>query len=265
MKPRGLESRVLIRSTLTGVLGGLGFVHPFSMIVYLVQFRAPERVDPAGLVTLLLDGFESFGPAMIGMGVAYAILGALVGVLWGKHTISIQRGRRVTAAHGRVLATSLPGMVAGGETSDLEFKSSLRWDRRTGSINKSLEAVVVKTIGGFMNAAGGVVLVGVDDEGSAVGIAEDYLTLKKSDADGFQQHVMHLVASRLGADLCPKVEVGIQKLSGHDVAVIVVLPADRPVYLDRGNARAYYLRTGNSTRALNTEEAVEHVQKRYFS
>ena len=72
-------------------------------------------------------------------------------------------------------------MMASGENTTVEFKSSLRWDRRQEHVNKGLERAVIKTLAGFLNAEkGGTLLVGVDDAGGAVGIAVDYNTLKKS-------------------------------------------------------------------------------------
>ena len=37
-------------------------------------------------------------------------------------------------------------LIAAGESEALEFKSSLRWDRRDDRVNKKLEGVVVKTL-----------------------------------------------------------------------------------------------------------------------
>ena len=60
--------------------------------------------------------------------------------------------------------------IAKGESETLEFKSSLRWDRKEGRVNKDLERVVVKTLAGLLNAKkGGALLVGVADSGEVSG------------------------------------------------------------------------------------------------
>ena len=89
-------------------------------------------------------------------------------------------------------------LIAAGESETLEFKSSLRWDRREDCVNKALEGVVVKTLAGFLNAAGGTLLIGVDDGGALVGLAADYATLKKQDRDGFELHLQNILARDLG-------------------------------------------------------------------
>lgn len=73
------------------------------------------------------------------------------------------------------------------EGEGLEFKSSARWDYREGKPNKALEATIVKTVAGFLNGKGGVLLIGVNDDGDVLGLESDYRTLgKRPDRDAFE-------------------------------------------------------------------------------
>ena len=56
------------------------------------------------------------------------------------------------------------------ESQTLEFKSSMRYDRRNGGANKALEQVIARSVAGLMNARGGVLLIGVADDGEILGI-----------------------------------------------------------------------------------------------
>lgn len=69
-------------------------------------------------------------------------------------------------------------LIAAGENQQVKFKSTLRWDLRQFKPNKTLEDVIAKTIAGFMNTQGGHLIIGVDDEGSILGLEQDYGTLK---------------------------------------------------------------------------------------
>lgn len=69
-------------------------------------------------------------------------------------------------------------LIAAGENQQVEFKSTLRWDLRQFKPNKALEDVIAKTIAGFMNTQGGHLIIGIDDEGSILGLEQDYGTLK---------------------------------------------------------------------------------------
>jgi len=66
-----------------------------------------------------------------------------------------------------------------GENDLIEFKSSLRWDYRQDKVNKALETVIVKTISAFLNTEGGMLFIGIDDDGNTLGLENDYITLSK--------------------------------------------------------------------------------------
>jgi hypothetical protein len=65
---------------------------------------------------------------------------------------------------------SLEDLIAEGESDELEFKSSLRWDYREERINKKLEEVIVKSVAAFANGEGGALLIGISDEGEVLGL-----------------------------------------------------------------------------------------------
>ncbi len=110
------------------------------------------------------------------------------------------------------LAGDLRALIARGESANLEFKSSFRWDLRENKVNRALEAVVLKTLAGYMNSSGGTLLIGVADDGSIVGLDRDYTTLKKPDRDGFEQALMTAIAAKLGADACRTVQIVFHSL-----------------------------------------------------
>ena len=151
-----------------------------------------------------------------------------------------------------------------GESETLEFKASLRWDRRESRANKELEKVVIKTLAGFLNGKhGGTLLIGVDDAGTAVGLAADYEILKKKDRDGFELHLRQLIARDLGESISSFLTVTFHEIDGEDVCQITVEPSDHPVYVEEGKSAAFYLRTGNATRPLPVNEVVKFVQHRW--
>ena len=154
-------------------------------------------------------------------------------------------------------------LTAAGESDQVEFKSSLRWDRREDQVNKNLERVVVKTLAGFLNGKGGTLLLGVDDTGTTVGLAADYGTLKKSDRDGFELHLRQIVAAGLGAAASSYLTVTFHEIDGQDICQITVDPSDHAIYVDPNKEAAFYLRTGNATKALPVNEAVKYVQHRW--
>ena len=151
-------------------------------------------------------------------------------------------------------------LIAAGESDTLEFKSSLRWDRREDRVNKALEGVVVKTLAGFLNKAGGTLLIGVDDAGAPAGLAADYGTLKKQDRDGFELHLQNLFARDLGeAAAAAFLGVNFHEIDGQDICQVTAEPSDHPVYVEHQQEAIFYLRVGNGTRPLAVKEAVQYV------
>ena len=155
-------------------------------------------------------------------------------------------------------------LIAAGETDTLEFKSSLRWDRREDCVNKRLEAVVVKTLAGFLNAAGGTLLIGVDDAGATVGLAADYASLKKPNRDGFELHLQQVIGRDLGEAVSASfLTVNFHEIDGQDICQVTVEPSHYPIYVEHQNEALFYLRVGNGTRALPVDEVVKYVQTRW--
>lgn len=162
------------------------------------------------------------------------------------------------------LDKDLLSIIEQGEGPWLEFKSSFRWDVEQARVNRSLETVVLKTLAGFLNSAhGGTLLIGVADDGTILGLENDFGTLKKQDQDGFEQALMTAVSNNLGADLCRYLHILFHVRDAKNVCRVIVSPAHRPVFLNQGKAPKFFLRTGGATRDLNIQEALEFVQSRW--
>jgi hypothetical protein len=154
--------------------------------------------------------------------------------------------------------------ISAGESETLEFKSSLRWDRREGRVNRDLERVVVKTIAGFMNGKkGGTLLIGVSDSCEITGLEDDYASFLKKDRDGFELHLYQLLSRDLGESVSAFLTVTFHQLDGHDVCQLTIERSDHPVYVPEGQSSTFYLRVGNATKPLPVQEAVRYVQGRW--
>lgn len=99
----------------------------------------------------------------------------------------------ITSSNQSENPITIEEVIAEGESSELEFKFSLRWDRKENRINKTLESVVIKTVAAFANSQGGSLLIGVNDDGSISGLEADYLSLKGANPDKFELHLRDLL------------------------------------------------------------------------
>ncbi len=157
-------------------------------------------------------------------------------------------------------------IISEGESARVEFKSSARWNLHKGGRDEKMEQVIVKTIAGFMNADGGTLLIGVNDDGEAVGLANDYSLLRKQDRDGFELWLMDLCENHIGKTATTGLTTSFAEISGQDVCRVDVSPSPRPIFVrsPKGPKSAdFYLRIGNSTRQLSTDDVLEYEKDRW--
>lgn len=160
---------------------------------------------------------------------------------------------------------SAADLIAMGETSNIEFKSSARVDM-TGDRKDFLEDAIVKTIAGFLNADGGTLLIGVNDEGDVLGLDRDFKTLRKANPDGYELWLHDLFSAWLGIPALLYVSVNFDDVSDCKICRIGVRPSSHPVYANKPKnpeSDTFYVRTGNSTRKLTTDEAVTYIKGRW--
>ncbi len=142
----------------------------------------------------------------------------------------------------------------------MEFKSSLRHDYRQVKIDKNLEHVILKSIAGFLNGKGGTLLIGVNDFGEILGLANDYWSLKKKTKDGFEQRLMLIISNAFGKDICSKIQVSFHTINDKEICSLFIEHSKRPVYFKDNNQTIFFLRTGNVTNPLSTSETVEYLE-----
>jgi len=156
-------------------------------------------------------------------------------------------------------AIDVEKLIAQGESEKVEFKASARWDYHTNMNNKALEKVIVKSLAGFLNANGGVLVLGVDDRGGLVGLEKDYATLSvRPDRDGYHQFIVNLYSS-LGRDLGSYVSVEFHRLENREICTLNISRCSRPIWVEDGILRRFYVRSGNTTQELNAQEATEYI------
>ncbi len=125
------------------------------------------------------------------------------------------------------------------ESKTLEFK------RDTSSLEPILKCVVA-----FANTAGGIILIGVDDNGDIVGLKEPARV---------QEQLANAIAHRIKPQILP--DFHIFEAKRKSVLVIQVDHVAVPYYLsDKGEENGVYTRLGNSTR-LASKELIDEIKR----
>ena len=151
-------------------------------------------------------------------------------------------------------------MMDSGEHEKLEFKTSLRWDTQRQQVNKELEKTIMKTVAAFLNSGGGYLLIGVDDKGQPMGLENDFASLPKSSADGFENHFNNLFNNMIGPEYRQWVRLDFSRVGdSKTICRVSVEQSHKPVYLKTGNGEDFYIRTGNVTTPLKMSEVATYI------
>ena len=178
---------------------------------------------------------------------------------------------KITATEETVAPVSLEDLIAEGESDELEFKSTLRWDVKEGTINKKLEEVIMKTVAAFANSQGGTLLIGVGDNGEILGLEHDYHSLGGADRDKFELHLRNLLNQQFGtAFATAKVVFKFHEVEEKEVCQIETAPATEPVILKGRDKNGqpiekFYARSGNSSQEIPLSEMNAYVKERFHS
>ncbi len=250
---------VILQHTIIGILIFYFIIHPLTMVIYWYDsVKTPFSTDQ--FLEVVGNRFmHSFSFHMMGMSLAFIIIGALVGLSSGFYYKKIMEKNQTLKRQEQQLERNIEFIISNGESEQVEFKSSLRYDYVNDKINKDLEKVILKTIAGFLNAKGGTLIIGVDDSGTILGLDKDYVSLRKKDKDGFELHLVQLISSRIGTEFCSMIHISFYKIKDKDICSLDAQSSSVPAYVNTGGKTLFYLRTGNSTKQLTVEETVNYL------
>lgn len=162
---------------------------------------------------------------------------------------------------GRLPTQDAKALLNEGEGNFLEFKETLRYDVRKGEVSKEMEKMVMKTIVGFLNADGGTLIIGVDDDGKVKGLENDYKSLPKKNKDGFENHVSMLVKTMIGLSFSKYIHLKFETIEGQDVCLVIVREGHKPAYLINGDKKEeFFVRVGNSTQPFSMSDASDYTK-----
>lgn len=155
-------------------------------------------------------------------------------------------------------------LLQGGETHLVEFKSSIRYGYEEDRYNKYLKWAITKTVAGFLNADGGNLFIGVDDDGNVLGLENDLDTFRGDvDLPGYEGHLRGLLERRLTPSSQNLVGVAFPRLESRAVCHVRVEPSPRPVLADHRGETRFYARNGARTLKLLEEELAAYLKHRY--
>jgi hypothetical protein len=174
----------------------------------------------------------------------------------------------LTTTEESKVGVSIEELIAGGESNELEFKSSLRWDYKNEKALKKLEEVILKSISSFANREGGKLIVGIGDNGEILGLDHDYAYLG-GDKDKFEVHLRNIINHAFGENFgASGLSIRFDRINDSEICIIDILRWNKPLYLetiDRNGQKSkkFYIRSGNTSQELGLDEIGEYLKSRF--
>ena len=126
-----------------------------------------------------------------------------------------------------------------GEGKTLEYK------RNTDSLISVLKSIIA-----FANTAGGIILIGVDDDGTIIGV---------QNPSKMQEQLANSISNRVKPQLIP--DISVIDADNKSVIALQIEHAHGPFYLsDKGLEKSVYIRVGNSNH-LASPEVTEELKR----
>jgi hypothetical protein len=155
-------------------------------------------------------------------------------------------------------------LIAAGENTWTEFKVAAAWNPHTAKKDESLRWNVVREVAAFRNShEGGNLLLGVADDGTVLGLTEDYAAADpgKASRDGYELFLRNVLASPqgIGAANASGCRITFHTVNGKEVCRIHAPPAAAPVFA----AGDFYVRNGNQSRKLGAQDAHAYIASRW--
>lgn len=146
-------------------------------------------------------------------------------------------------------------LIKGKENLKVEFKETLSRNIHTNKKDKDLQSSVLKNIVGFLNKAGGQLLIGIADSGEIKGIEKDFY---KND-DAYKLLLSNLINDKIGTKESSYIKLNIHLVGSKKICLIECTKAPHPIYLDGD----FYVRTDPECRKLSAKDANEYIKENF--
>lgn len=147
-------------------------------------------------------------------------------------------------------------LIQNGESSKLEFKSTVRMNLKSGKTGKEIEQAWLKNVVAFLNTEGGSILLGVDDDGVIVGLERDNFKNK----DNCLLHISNLIKQHIGLEFSSYIDIEGINIMEKEVVLLQITKTIEPAFLHMSkDDEEFYIRSGPSCLKLIISKAIKYI------
>ena len=125
--------------------------------------------------------------------------------------------------------------------------------------DKKIEYSFLKTINAFLNTDGGILLVGVSDDGTILGVEKDEF----KNNDKFYQHFTNLIKNHIGNEHLLSIKSNIIEIDKKNILKIDCNTSNKEVFLKVNDVEEFYVRTGPASVKLNGSKLITYVNQKF--
>ena len=160
---------------------------------------------------------------------------------------------------GAAISSLTRTLVDGGEGVATEFKSTLRANLHTGQNDSRMEREVLKSLAAFLNSDGGTLIIGVNDQGTPLGLKADNFASE----DKMNLHLVNLIRDRMGPQNMLYIHPQFEDYENTRALVVDCKRSRTPVYVKDGNMEHFFIRTGAATTELTGNQMQQFIRQRF--
>ncbi len=215
----------------------------WAIINETVRLATAIAKSPASV--LEIDSARFFDPGYVPPAVSLHV----VKVIARKLIVRVQSRNQIST---RIL-------IAHGENEQVEFKSTLRKNLKTGAKDPAMELAVLKTVAAFLNGRGGTLLIGVQDDGGISGIGPDEF----AGPDKYLLHFSRLLDGRIGTHVNQYIHYDLVRIGEEYVLRVDCDPSAHPAFVKDGVLEYFFVRNGPSTINYTLSQAFAYIRERF--
>lgn len=128
-----------------------------------------------------------------------------------------------------------------------------------------MEFEIIKAIAAFLNTFGGILIIGISNDGKVIGLEDDYRTLgKKEKQDKFKLQINNIIKKHGDITITASFTIGFERIDDKDVCILKIDSAPTPIFIkDLRNNDKFYYRAGNASHSLNPKQTLEYVKQHW--
>jgi len=155
-------------------------------------------------------------------------------------------------------------LIKKGEGKQVEFIATLCFDIREQQKNEHIKLSIAKTLAAFLNTDGGLLFIGINDNGDICGLENDYQTFESENKqDSFRRKLNNIIRDFIGKECHQYIDAKFYSHNDKEFMVVTVNKSSFPVTLTNKSEKEFYIRGIADTEKLDIAETIKWVLDRF--